>query len=171
MFSANVAALHQRVAEREIVLRSKRLDQRRLALVREIMRGVDNSFLTNLEEAIATAHMEWGYCTSLKSYPIEEVVAQRCDHTTLLEVFRETDLLVRLGNRLAPGHFKCVLERRRRRYHNSAETYEVMAHFSATGFEPTKVPCICILHDLTDGFCELCGGFSVRPIMNPEEVD
>jgi hypothetical protein len=171
MFSANIASLCSLVVERDKVLHQKRLDSRRYAVVRDIVRGLDNRFISALEEAIRTSHSDHGHRVVLRSYSAAEMEEPAIDHTTLSEVLKKTDVLVRVGNRIAPGFFKCHVRSTtaRERVHGHAD-YEIIAHFHAEGFESEKPACCCIVHDLLDGWCP-CGGYGVRPIMNPEDEE
>ena len=164
MFSDHVVALQQRVAERRIALRQRQLDQRRWAVRRDILRGVvenSNRVLVDLERAIAGAYQERFFSVVLKTYTVEEIEAREPVHQSSIgEVLTGTDVLERVGNCLAPGHFRCHLRRERRR--GLPDLFHVEAIFVSEGFEPHKPPCTCVIRDMTDGFCEVCGGHEVR---------
>lgn len=170
MFADHVAVLHQCVAEREIALYQRRLDQRRAAVRRDLLNCADNRFLETLKDEIARAHTSHGYRAVLKTYTLEEIETREGWHNTSLgEVLTGTDVLQRVANRLAPGHFKCSLRRVRRR--GVPDQFHVDVTFVAAGFEPPKLPCSCIVQDMVDGFCH-CGGYGRRaPVMNPEDED
>lgn len=170
MFSANVAALRTCVENRESALRQKHLEQRRTTVIREILRASADGFIGALEDAIADAHTHYGYSIVLRTWSVAEISAVSRGHSSsLLEVFRETDVLTRLGNCLAPGHFKCDL-RKRRQHRDAPETYDLVVRFVSAGFAPDKPACCCIVHDLVHGWCDLCGGYGTA-VMNPEDED
>ena len=170
MFADHVTALQQCVADRETALRQHRLNQRRWAVRRDILRGADNHFLEALKDEIARSHTPHSYSAVLKTYTVEELEAREpVNQTTLGEVLRGTDVLDRVANCLAPGHFRCHLRRERRR--GLPELFHIDATFVSERFEAPRLPCTCVVHELTVGFCEVCGGHEVRPVMNPEDED
>jgi len=172
MFADHVAVLHQCVAEREIALYQRRLNERRATVRRDLLAAADDRFLETLKNEIARANTSHGYRAVLKTYTVEEVEAREGWHNTSLgEVLTGTDVLQRVANCLAPGHFKCSLRRQRCRKRRVPDQFHIDVTFVATGFEPPKLPCSCIIHDLVDGWC-CCGGYGRRaPVMNPEDED
>jgi len=173
MFTDNIAALRGLVIKRERVYRQRHLDSRRWAVRRDILRDAKDQFLGALQDAIESANSEYGYTVVLRRYSSAEMETPDRDDSTLREVLKETDVLERVANCLAPGFFKCHARTVRAR--GAADTYyEIVARFYAGGVEAAKPPCTCVCAYLTDGFCDICGGHNVRvarQINNPEEEE
>ena len=135
-----------------------------------MLRDVKDTFLPALEAAIARSQTDWGQSVVLRTYTNDEWNEEFADGITLGEVFRETDVLARVANCLAPGFFQCRVSGRPAAQH-LVRVWQIVARFHAGGVAAEKPPCTCVCPHLTDGFCDVCGGHNVRApqINNPED--
>ena len=166
MFADNVSVLRALVAKRSEILHQDLLNSHRWSVRRDVLRDAKDTFLPALEAAIARSTTDWGQSVVLRTYTNDEWNEKFADGITLGEVFRETDVLARVANCLAPGFFQCRVSPRavsgRPAVHHLVRVWQIVARFHANGVEAEKPPCTCVLPHLTDGFCDVCGGHNVR---------
>ena len=166
MFADKIDILRHAVVVREREHRQKKLNDRRRAVMKDVMRDAKDSFLDAMKSAIASSYTDYGHQVVLRTYSIAEMEKPDEDDITLLEVIRETDVLDRVVNCLAPGFFRYAVIRKPCLPQRPGEKYvfEIKVRFHAYGFEPIKPPCTCVCSYLTDGFCDVCGGHNVRDL-------